>query len=594
MSCGSESPVAVVIRNTGEPEQIRCCLANLEKCLPPGSDVRVADASEPGAGVLQSSNRAIEAILPSGGDILLLDPSAEVTPGFLTEMCGVLYSHERHAVVSPRSNNAGIFSIPPGEIIGRNDAWSLWKDVKDYLPRFQTMPTCDAFCMLVRNSVLRTFGLFDPAYEPGYDAEHDFICRIDRFGYSAVAANRAFVFHDPPLEAPSPVRERNRTTLDLRYPEYTRKMAQYLRYRVHPVERFSSRFGHGRQRILFDLSHLPAHHCGTTEFALSLLIRLTPLLESRYDLYFYLSPLGKTFFAPELTGYKILDHLEDADLFDLVFKPCQVFQWAEWRRMVRHGARLAYTHMDAIAVRCDYLSGPNTRTLFRTVAESVDLGITISEFSKRDFERLYGIDSRFVVIHHGVHEFEASRNTGDFILIVGNSYPHKATAMAAESLRGLDRIVVLGADPDAADQDAGIRAVPSGSLSRRRLTELYDAAKVVVFPSFYEGFGLPVGEALAQGKPVVARDDEVMREVAELMQSPRLYLAADFTEMRRHVANLLAGDCPPALQPPMRSWRDAAADYARAFEALLSSPIDVGLLERRSKLMETLDSYSPF
>jgi len=594
MSYGSEIPVSVVIRNTGEPEQIHRCVANVRESLPPGSDVRVADASEPGAGVLKSSNRAIEAILPSGRDILLVDPWAEVTPGFLTEMCAVLHSHERHALVSPRSNNAGIFSIPPGEVIGRNDAYSLWKDVKHYLPRFQTMPTCAAFCMLVRNSALRTFGLFDPAYEPGYDAEHDFVCRIDRFGYSAVAANRAFVFHDPPLETPSPMRERNRTMLDLRYPEYTRKMAQYLRYRAHPVERFSPRFRPRRQRILFDLSHFPAHHCGTTEFALSLLSRLTALLESKYDLYFYLSPDGKTSFAPELAGYKILEDLDDGDLFDLVFKPCQVFHWGEWRRMVRHGARLAYTHMDAIAVRCEYLNGPNTRSLFRTVAESVDLGITISEFSKRDFERLYGIDSGFVVIHHGVHEFEASHNTGDFILIVGNSYPHKATAMAANSLRGLDRIVVLGADPGAFDQDAGICSEPGGSLSRRRLTELYDAAKVVVFPSFYEGFGLPVAEALAQGKPVVARDDEVMREVAELMQSPRLYLAADFAEIRRHVANILAGDYPPAPQRPMRSWRNVAIDYARAFEALLSSPIDVGLLERRSKLVETLDSYSPF
>jgi GT2 family glycosyltransferase len=194
MSGGPDIPLSVIILQNGEPGQMRRCYASLQDCLPAGSDVRVVEGERPN--FVENCNRAIEKVLPSGRDVLLLHADAETTPGFLAEMHDTLRSHERHAVVSPRSNNAGILSIPVNEPIGRGDSFSLWKEIKGRLPRFQTVPTCAGFCMLVRNSVLRSFGMLDPVYESGYAAEHDFVCRINRFGYSAATANRAFVFHD--------------------------------------------------------------------------------------------------------------------------------------------------------------------------------------------------------------------------------------------------------------------------------------------------------------------------------------------------------------------------------------------------------------
>ena len=84
------------------------------------------------------------------------------------------------------------------------------------------MPTAVGFCMLIKNVVLRQLGVFDPVYSPGYNEENDFVCRINRHGYSAVSAHHAFVFHDesssfgPRRKA---LDQRNRQVLDTRYPD---------------------------------------------------------------------------------------------------------------------------------------------------------------------------------------------------------------------------------------------------------------------------------------------------------------------------------------------------------------------------------------
>src|ERR1039458_4224766 len=283
--CEDGFPVTLIIPVYEAPNQLRRCLGSLvEDCLPAGCEVWIADDCTPDGsitevvqefqaripglrylrrqrhlGFVENCNSSMETVIPSGRDVLLVCPDAELRPGALAEMLAVLHAHERHAVVSPRSNDAGIFSIPPGERHEPADAFTLWSEIKVHLPRFQVMPTCASFCMLIRNTVLRMFGLFDPIYGTGPDAKQDFVSRINRLGYSALAANHAFVFHHH--QATSDGRQEDdavvdRAVLDSRYPEFGRALSQHRRNYVQPVEHFSAVFRRARQRILFDLSHL--------------------------------------------------------------------------------------------------------------------------------------------------------------------------------------------------------------------------------------------------------------------------------------------------------------------------------------------------
>ena len=618
LKSGPQMSVSIVIPAYGAADQLRRCLESLVGCCPSGCCVIVADDATPddsvsevarsfestlpvsyvrrkdNLGFVENCNEAIRSVLPSGHDVLLLNSDTRVTPGFLEEMWQVLHLHEKHGVVTPRSNNATIFSLPVSERLAPDDAHELWRSIRDLLPRYQVMPTAVGFCMLIKNVVLRQLGVFDPVYSPGYNEENDFVCRINRRGYSAVSANHAFVFHDEsssfgPRRAA--LDKRNREVLVARYPEYPRKIADYVRSGIDPVEHFAILWRAHRPTVLYDLFHLPAKHSGTSDFALNLLLHLAPRLEPDCDVWVGVSDAARTFFAQELTGYRFFDATRQAEArFDLVFKPSQIFTWHELSRMVRLGGRLAFTQLDIIAARCEHLSDPKLRILFRTAAALADRVVTISEFSRVDFATFYQVSVPIDVIHLGTHEDSAVTDRSGYVLIVGNAFDHKGVHQAIAGLSGVAEIVALGGDEQ---PQPGVRWLSSGSLSRSTISDLYERAGVVVYPSFYEGFGLPILDAVGRGIPVVALDMAVNRELRQLTGDALMTLVSDHREMRAAVSHLLKAR--PVGQPArrMRHWSDVGADYKRTIDELLGRAINVDLLRRRWELLTTIDAVHP-
>lgn len=169
------------------------------------------------------------------------------------------------------------------------------------------------------------------------------------------------------------------------------------------------------------------------------------------------------------------------------------------------------------------LMGRADRAIFRTlVPRSVRRArrvLTVSERTKRDLIDLYGTDAdKIVVTPNGVDPaFTPGEGGGDYALFVGAIQRRKdpLAALAAAEAAGL-RLVVVGPDRDG-DLAAELRrrgADLRGYVDLEELAALYREAAALVFPSRYEGFGLPVVEAMASGTPVVATDDAAVREVA--------------------------------------------------------------------------------
>ena len=68
---------------------------------------------------------------------------------------------------------------------------------------------------------------------------------------------------------------------------------------------------------------------------------------------------------------------------------------------------------------------------------------------------------------------------------------------------------------------------------------LYATAEIVVFPSFYEGFGLPLVNALAYGRTVVARDSALVREIGGAYRGPgRLVVYESETDLIERLSRL--------------------------------------------------------
>ena len=142
--------------------------------------------------------------------------------------------------------------------------------------------------------------------------------------------------------------------------------------------------------------------------------------------------------------------------------------------------------------------------------------LAISERTKADVAELYGVQA--VVTPLGVDaSFEPGAAPDSYLLLVGSVESRKNPLAAAEAARELGRpLVVAGPVRDEAlarelrARGADLR----GYVPKDELARLYRGAACLVFPSRYEGFGLPLVEAMASGTPVVAAPDAALREVA--------------------------------------------------------------------------------
>ncbi len=146
--------------------------------------------------------------------------------------------------------------------------------------------------------------------------------------------------------------------------------------------------------------------------------------------------------------------------------------------------------------------------------------LAISERTKRDLLELYDVEpGRVVVTPLGVDPaFTPGNGRRDsFVLFVGTIERRKNPLAAAEAARALGRQLVAVGPPKDTELAGELRRAGAdvrGYVSKTELAELYRAAACVVLPSSYEGFGLPLVEAMASDTPVVAAPDEALREVA--------------------------------------------------------------------------------
>jgi glycosyltransferase involved in cell wall biosynthesis len=167
--------------------------------------------------------------------------------------------------------------------------------------------------------------------------------------------------------------------------------------------------------------------------------------------------------------------------------------------------------------------------------------IAVSQATKQDLIRFYGLDpAKITVIHEAaaphfvpappaqvVHVRARYRLPEEYLLHVGTIEPRKNLSRLLQAIHRLRRrnedirLVMVGSKgwlyegffQQLEDLGLGDAVIMPGYIPDADLAAIYSGARLVVLPSLYEGFGLPVLEAMACGAPVVCSDRSSLPEV---------------------------------------------------------------------------------
>ena len=245
---------------------------------------------------------------------------------------------------------------------------------------------------------------------------------------------------------------------------------------------------------------------------------------------------------------------------------------------------LSFEHVKDIFTKKEYIKD---KLLVSHAAKKADMVVTVSEFSKQDISTTYKVDSsKIEVIYNAVDpdfrvisesdelraKVRSKFGIGDhkFIVCVSNLQPRKniprlirAFSKYAEHFEGENKLVLVGKKAWMYDEieqcvsDSKDKVILTDYVEKDELVALFNESSGCIYPSIFEGFGIPPLEALSCGTAVAASDIPVMREV--LGDSALFFDPMDEDDIARSIKILL--ETSPAVDSEIvgrYSWKKSA------------------------------------
>jgi glycosyltransferase involved in cell wall biosynthesis len=561
--------------------------------VPVSPNSRIATAEE----ALAVSSCALEAAARSKRSLAVIMAPILATNEPIAALIEALYADPMFGFAVPRVQD------PEGRLkklsacLGDPEIEYLPRVLLSSLPERYIVPELVGSCFVLRREVVANFGALDNRFDTTAGAWLHYLCRARRVGFRGVIVNSSVV--DSAVSATD-------VTLSPTANDYWNVHGQFpdvgfarQEFRELPAHEYESLIARAfstdesrRKTLLVDARGLPPFYNGTADCILGLLHGLSECA-SDWQIGVLIKPEASAFhqISARYPQWTIFENVPKQH-FSVALELSQ--PWEVQTLVELHGLALFNFYLMLDTISWDILyNGPLhevLETTWRFVAEHADGILYISDYTRQRFAMRFppSPSVRHYVSYLSFHHEDylepgaAPPVDGEYILVVGNNLDHKWVAPTVELLATGFPFHSFQALGCGSLNLPNVKSIRSGDLSDLEAAELYARARIVVFPSFYEGFGFPVIAGLSYGKAVVARRSSLLDELAARCRAQgRLYAFSDTIELLDIVGHLLRGEQVASMplggtleenHEPLL-WRDIASNMLDFIGASLQAPL---------------------
>ncbi len=567
-----------------------------------------------GANRFLETNSAIEYAGNSGRHLLVLFGPVSVGAEALERLTKVFDLDPHFGISIPRQ-----LDRQTGELLkimeekGDPQLSRLPAQVLDQVQEYYILPDILTACMLIRDVVVSNLRPLDAGYQTIAGAFQAYLCRARRAGFRTVVVNRACVETLFDSGRKLAISWHDVRKLYSEHPDAGRAKAELMENSLHLHESLLGRWLSPKQDVrkslLLDVRGVPSYFNGTAEAVLSICDAIKEI-ETDWNIVLWAEPESAKYHSmqsryspwPVLTG-------ECNRRFTVALRPSQPWHISTMLELHRSALINLFTILDTISWDILFEAPIGLGAFWDFMCQYAD-GLIFDSFYTRDRmrRRFPAAESTPSYVSHlsfSPHDYAAEEyldlaNSSDYIFVIGNAYDHKYLAPTVDRLSSsfpLRKIKVLGLKSHSHPM---VQAWESGKLPASEIEILFAKAQVIVFPSLYEGFGLPVLKGLSYGRTVIARESALLFEIAGNYRGPGKLLAystgfdlVDIVGRVIHGDSLdeipLGRDLAQGEQP--KTWQDVARGLFRFIERQVSDA-ERFRWEQRERAIRQLSSFS--
>jgi hypothetical protein len=472
---------------------------------------------------------------------------------------------------------------------------SIPRRVLTSLTDYRVLTESLAPCMLFRREVAVNFGLLGDLQRDLWDALAELAIRVRRAGFRTVLCNKVVVDLSP-TSSRWGCSSLGMRSLHAAYPELMQLQGRASGANAQSGERILEAIAEAPDSLLLDARNLGTLTNGTSRAILGMCDALHRARPDRGIGLWANSDATAAHALNRRFPQWTLHDVTPESTYAAAFRLSQPWHGSDVESLERVAGVTVFWILDTIAWDIAYTAPDGLDAVWQHIASEADGLLFISDFSRHRFETRFccrqdvhrrtcrlSLDPKDYV--RPVHSRPSSM---PYWFVVGNNYPHKHIAATVDLLsRSFPRKPLLVLGDRNQPRTANVTRFDSGNIEEETMAASFARAEAIIFPSFYEGFGLPIVEGLAYDRTVITRASSLVDELAAEYRGPgRLLTFSTERELIGLLNELEQGRLPEGRAlgngrtGPAWTWDSAAGEVLGMTKALVQDGPSRQMLRR--------------